>query len=144
MVRAAWQDASVEAAHSAFRHGDDVFVVSGAAGKMLVRAQYAAADLPHAVGGMGASPAAAAYDVALSGLDGSDATAVPAAFAAVASGERVYYMSCLLFVFIMLQFWLKLKTEKLRNLYVVSVVLLGMMNMLMQAAEVVGKLSHQQ
>lgn len=61
-----------------------------------------------------------------------------------ASGERVYYMSCLLFVFIMLQFWLKLKTEKLRNLYVVSVVLLGMMNMLMQAAEVVGKLSHQQ
>ncbi|MCQ2388948.1 MAG: hypothetical protein MJ138_04480, partial [Kiritimatiellae bacterium] len=90
LVRAAWQDASVEAAHSAFRHGDDVFVVSGAAGKMLVRAQYAAADLQHAVGGMGASPASPAYEVALSGLEGSDATAVPAAFAAVASGERVY------------------------------------------------------
>lgn len=57
-----------------------------------------------------------------------------------ASGERVYYMTSLLFVFIMVLFWLKLKNEKLKNLYVISVVLLGVMNILVQATEIVGKL----
>lgn len=59
-----------------------------------------------------------------------------------ASGERVYYMTSLLFIFIMIQFLLKLKSEKMKNLFTVVIVVLGMLNLLTQAAEVVSKLSN--
>ncbi len=90
LLRASWQDASVAAGRSAFRHGEDAFIVSGAAGKMLVRAQYAAADLTNAVGRLGATPVATAYEVAVTGLTGSDATTAPAAFAANTAGDKIY------------------------------------------------------
>lgn len=57
-----------------------------------------------------------------------------------ASGERVYFVSCLLLLFIVLGLVQKLKSEKIRTAFVVAIVVFGVMNALSQVPIILSKI----